>query len=195
LRVRELAVSDAFEFTPDQHKDERGLFLEWFVGDRFRKETGHTFDLAQANCSVSLEGVVRGIHFADVPPGQAKFVTCVSGAVLDVVVDLRVGSPRFGARDEVRLDDDDRRSLYVAEGLGHAFMALSDRATVMYLCSEQYDPTREHTVHALDPEIGISWPGHLSPLLSPRDAEAPSLRDARSGGILPTFDACRRLYG
>ena len=84
---------------------------------------------------MSAPGVLRGIHFSDVPPGQAKYVTCVAGAVLDVVVDIRVGSPTFGQWDSVLLDDVDRREIYLAEGLGHAFMSLADGSTVVYLCS------------------------------------------------------------
>src|SRR5690606_18710753 len=102
-------------------------------------------DLRQANCSVSSARVLRGLHFARVPPSQAKYVTCVRGSVFDVVVDIRVGSPTFGRWDAVRLDDRDRRTIYISEGLGHAFLALEDDSTVMYLCSAQYDPQREHT--------------------------------------------------
>ena len=105
---------------------------------------GHRLDLQQANCSVSAAGVLRGIHFADVPPGQAKYVTCVKGAVLDVAIDVRVGSPTFGTWDAVLLDDVDRRAVYLSEGLGHAFLSLEDDSTVLYLCSTGYSPGREH---------------------------------------------------
>ena len=143
---------------PAQHGDDRGVFLEWFREDAFVEATGHSLHLAQANCSVSSAGTLRGIHFAQLPPSQAKFVTCVHGAALDVVVDLRVGSPTFGQWDSVLLDDVDRRAIYLPEGLGHAFMALEDHTVVTYLCSAPYAPGREHGVHPLDPEIGIDWP-------------------------------------
>ena len=117
----------------------------------FREHAGHDLDLAQANCSVSAAGVLRGIHFSDVPPGQAKYVTCVRGAALDVVVDIRVGSPTFGQWDSVLLDDVDRREIYLAEGLGHAFMALEDDTTIVYLCSTGYAPGREHGVRPARP--------------------------------------------
>jgi dTDP-4-dehydrorhamnose 3,5-epimerase len=194
VKVRELAVPDSFEVTPAQHGDDRGVFLEWFSRSRFEEETGHRLPLAQANCSVSARGVVRGIHFADVPPGQAKYVSCAAGAVLDVVVDLRTGSPTFGSWDAVRLDDADRKAVYIAEGLGHAFMALSDRATLVYLCSEQYNPGREHGLHPLDPDVGIIWPDAGDVLLSPKDADAPTLQEAERAGLLPAFDACRAFY-
>ena len=120
MEFRELAVPGAWEITPRQFGDPRGVFLEWFKAERFTEAVGHPLDLQQANCSVSAAGVVRGVHFADVPPGQAKYVTCLTGAVLDVVVDIREGSPTFGTWDTVLLDDTDRRAIYLGEGLGHA---------------------------------------------------------------------------
>lgn len=194
MDFRELAVPDAFEITPRLRPDERGVFLEWFKDDAFLDAVGHPLRLAQANCSVSSRGTLRGIHFAQVPPGQAKYVTCLAGSLLDVVVDLRVGSPTFGAWDSVRLDDETRRAAYVAEGLGHAFMALSERATIAYLCSEGYAPGREHGVHPLDQEVGIRWPADEKRLLSPKDEKAPTLREAAQQGLLPSYDACRALY-
>ena len=193
MDVRELEIPGAWEISPEIRRDDRGAFLEWFRGDAFEKMTGHPFTLAQANCSVSSAGTLRGIHFAQLPPGQAKYVTCVAGAVLDVVVDLRVGSPTFGRWDAVRLDDDNRRAVYLSEGLGHAFMALADGSVVNYLCSAPYAPGREHGVHPLDPEVGIVWPTEgrdgrtLTPLLSPKDTAAPTLAEMRDSGLLPSY--------
>ena len=124
-------MEGAWTLEPKVFHDERGSFHEWFRGAEFREATGYDLALRQANLSVSRWGVVRGVHFADVPPGQAKYVTCVRGAVLDVVVDLRVGSPTFAQWEAVRLDDDTRHAVFVSEGLGHAFMALTDEATVV----------------------------------------------------------------
>lgn len=183
----ELDIAGAWLTTPRIHTDDRGSFLEWFRDSELGSDVGHHLDVAQANCSVSRLGVIRGIHFSDVPPGQAKYVTCASGAILDVVVDLRVGSPGFGRWQGVRLDDTDRRALYISEGLGHAFAALTDQATVMYLCSTPYAPGREHGVHPLDPAIGIAWPSEVEPVLSDKDAAAPSLAEAQSAGLLPDF--------
>ncbi|HYQ76436.1 dTDP-4-dehydrorhamnose 3,5-epimerase [Cellulomonas sp.] len=191
MQVRELTVPGAWEITPRQFGDPRGVFLEWFKDEAFTDAVGHRLDLQQANLSVSAAGVVRGIHFADVPPGQAKYVTCASGAVLDVVVDIRVGSPTFGQWDSVLLDDVDRRAIYLSEGLGHAFCSLEDDSTVLYLCSTGYSPGREHGIHPLDPEIGIAWPTEdragrpLTPLLSEKDTAAPTLAEARAQGLLP----------
>ena len=189
MKYRALNVPGSYEITPQQFGDDRGTFLEWFKDESFTAEVGHGVELAQANCSVSKRGVLRGIHFADVPPGQAKYVTCVRGAVLDVVVDIRVGSPTFGAWDSVLLDTVERRAVYLTEGLGHAFLSLEDDSTVVYLCSTPYAPGREHEVHPLDPAIGIDWPTEVTPLLSPKDAAAPTLAAAAEAGLLPTWEA------
>jgi dTDP-4-dehydrorhamnose 3,5-epimerase len=178
VKIRPLTIEGAFEVTPVQFGDPRGSFLEWYRFDKLAEVVGHPLDLAQANLSTSARDVVRGIHFADVPPGQAKYVTCVSGVILDVIVDLRVGSPTFGAWEGVRLDDEERKAVYLAEGLGHAFCALTEGATVTYLCSSTYRP-----------ELGIVWPAG-TPLLSTKDAEAPSLSAARESGLLPLYEAC-----
>lgn len=189
MGLRELSVPGAWEITPQVHRDERGTFTEWFTESAFGAMTGHRFDLRQANCSVSAAGVLRGLHFAQLPPGQAKYVTCVRGAVFDVVVDIRVGSPTYGQWDSVLLDDVNRRSIYLSEGLAHGFLALEDQSTVMYLCSSPYAPQREHTIAATDPAIGIEWPLPAAQLLlSGRDAEAPSLAEVRESGLLPTWD-------
>ena len=186
MKIRPLTIEGAWEITTTQHGDPRGLFMEWYRFDHLAEAVGHPLDLRQANLSVSAAGVVRGIHFADVPPGQAKFVTCVRGAVLDVVVDLRVGSPTFGRWEGVRLDDTDRAAVYLSEGLGHGFCALSDDATLAYLCSTTYNPTGEHGIHPLDPDLAIDWPAD-APQLSAKDEQAPTLAEALASGLLPRY--------
>jgi dTDP-4-dehydrorhamnose 3,5-epimerase len=189
VAIRELSIPGAWEITPQPHGDSRGMFFEWMTQSGFAEMTGHHLTLGQANCSVSAAGVLRGLHFAALPPSQAKYVTCVKGAVFDVAVDIRVGSPTYGQWDSVLLDDTSRRSIYLSEGLAHGFLALQDDSTVMYLCSTPYNPTREHTISATDPEIGIDWPLPADRLrLSDRDAVAPSLADVRAAGLLPTWE-------
>jgi len=188
-----LGIEGAWVFTPTVHADDRGAFLEAFRGSEFAADLGYRLEVGQVNCSVSRRGVLRGIHYADVPPGQAKYVTCVRGAVLDVVVDVRSGSDSFGKWEAVRLDDDSRRAIFLAEGLGHGFMALTDDATVMYLCSTGYAPGREHGVNPLDPAIGIGWPLEDldgEPVLSDKDAAAPMLEEALQAGALPRYADC-----
>jgi dTDP-4-dehydrorhamnose 3,5-epimerase len=191
MSFRELTVPGAYEFTPVQHGDGRGVFLEWFRGAPFQDAVGHPLTLAQANLSVSSRGTLRGVHFADVPPGQAKYVTCASGAVLDIVVDIRVGSPTFGQVDSVLLDTVDRRAIYLSEGLGHAFVALEDASTVLYLCSTPYAPGREHGITPLDPELALPLPADLELNLSEKDVAAPTLAEAAASGLLPRWDDCR----
>lgn len=187
----ELEIEGAFVFTPIQHADDRGVFLELFKSDVFARAVGHEFNLRQANLSHSSQGVVRGIHFADVPPSQAKYVTCVAGAVLDVVVDIRLGSPTFGRWQAVELNDENRCALYLTEGLGHGFVALSEQATVMYMCSEGYNPARERAINPLDADLAIAWPQNLQLRLSPKDEEAMSFAQAQDTGQLPTFADCQ----
>lgn len=195
VQIRELKIPDSYEITPTQFGDDRGVFLEWYRFDRLEEAVGHPLRLAQGNTSVSKRGVVRGIHFADVPPSQAKYVTANRGAVLDFVVDIRVGSPTFGKWDSVLLDDVDRRAIYIAEGLGHCFVALTDDATVSYLVTSTFDADREHGIDPTDPEIGLAFPETVGDLiLSPKDTDAPSLAEAATAALLPTWDAARRYY-
>lgn len=190
MTLRELSVPGAWEITPTVHGDTRGRFFEWFTDPEFTAMTGHRLDLHQANVSVSSAGVLRGLHFAQLPPSQAKYVTCMRGTVFDVVVDIRVGSPTFGRWDSVLLDDRHHRTIYLSEGLAHGFLALQDDSTVVYLCSAGYDPDREHTILATDPAVGIDWPIE-TPLLSERDAQAPVLAEVQAAGLLPTWDEAR----
>jgi dTDP-4-dehydrorhamnose 3,5-epimerase len=185
-----LGIEGARVRTPRIQRDDRGSFLESFRADELALDLGYRFEVAQANCSVSRRGVIRGIHFADVPPGHAKYVSCVRGAIVDIVVDLRVASPTFGRWEAVRLDEENRCSVYIAEGLVHAFMALTDECTVVYLRSTPYKPGGEHGIDPLDPAIGIEWPADVEPLLSPIDAAAPSLADAERAGLLPRYADC-----
>lgn len=195
VQIRELSIPDSYEVTPKQFGDDRGVFLEWYRFDHLEEVVGHSIDLKQANTSVSKRGSVRGIHFADIPPSQAKYVTAPHGAVLDFVIDIRVGSPTYGQWDSVLLDDVDRRAIYIAEGLGHCFVALTENATVSYLVTDTFNPGREHGINPLDPEIGLEFGIDLSEaLLSPKDTEAPSLAEAAASGLLPSWEAARAYY-
>ena len=194
MKVRELAVPDSYEVSTDVFPDERGLFLNPFRADVLAEAVGRPLTVAQTNHSASRRGVVRGVHFALVPPGQAKYVYCPRGAAFDVVVDIRVGSPTFGRHDVVRIDDRDFRAVYLAEGLGHMVVALEDDTVVSYLCSTGYDPAREKGISPSDPELDLPWPTGVEPALSPRDLAAPTLREAAEQGLLPTYEECRAFY-
>jgi len=194
MQFRRLSVPDAFEFTPRVFPDERGLFVAPFQEAAVREAVGHPLRLAQTNHSVSRRGAIRGIHFADTPPGQAKYIYCPRGALLDVVVDLRVGSPTFGQWDAARLDSTDFRAIYVAEGLGHGFIALEDDTVMAYLCSESYNPDGEHGITPIDPQLDLPWPVDIAPILSEKDTAAPTLAEARESGLLPMYDDCVKYY-
>ena len=194
-QIRDLSVPNSYEITPVQHGDDRGVFFESYRFDRLAEVIGHPLTLRQANTSVSRKGVVRGIHYADVPLGQAKYVTCLHGAVLDYVVDIRTGSPTFGQWDSVRLDTVDFRSVYLSEGLGHAFIALTEGAVVSYLVSDVYNRDREHGIDPLDETIGLVFPPEAGePLLSEKDLQAPGMAEAADSGVLPEWAATTAFY-
>lgn len=149
--------------------------------------------MAQTNHSRSRRGVVRGVHFTATPPGTAKYVYCARGRALDIVVDIRVGSPTFGRWDAVLLDQRDFRSVYLPVGVGHAFVALEEDTVVSYLLSRAYVPEHELALSALDPALGLPIPDDTPPLLSDRDQAAPTLAEAGERGLLPDYAACRSL--
>jgi dTDP-4-dehydrorhamnose 3,5-epimerase len=191
--MKPLSIEGAWLYEPEVHQDHRGSFTETFRADELAAETGYSFHVMQANCSVSKEGVIRGVHYADIPPGQAKFVTCARGAILDVIVDLRVGSPTFGQHERIALSHVRREAVFLSEGLGHAFQALTDDCVVSYLCSAVHDPSREHGINPLS--LGIRWYLKLGEILSPKDAAAPTLDEARDLGLLPFYDKRITLKG
>jgi dTDP-4-dehydrorhamnose 3,5-epimerase len=196
IEFEALPVSGVWRARPSVFTDSRGAFAEWFRPDQLLAATGQPFPVAQANQSSSRRGVLRGIHFADVPPGQAKWIRATAGEVLDVVVDLRIGSPTFAQHCAIRLTADDPTAVVIAEGLGHAFCALTDEATVNYLLSSSYNPAAEHAIDPFDLTLGIPWPLARDQLiLSERDAAAPSIAEAARAGLLPTWEACQALPG
>jgi dTDP-4-dehydrorhamnose 3,5-epimerase len=137
--------------------------------------------------------VIRGVHFADVPPGQAKYVYCTRGALLDVVVDIRVGSPTYGMVEAVELDAASSRAAYLAEGLGHAFVALEDDTVMCYLLSRSYVAADELSLSVFDPTIALPLPADIDPVLSERDRLAPTLAETHAAGLLPEYTMSRRL--
>ena len=187
MQIDELAFG-AFTVTPVVRGDSRGHFAEAFRADAFQQATGRPFPVAQVNTSVSRRGVIRGVHYALVPPGQAKYVSCVAGALLDILVDIRIGSPTFGEHVAVELDADTHAAVYIPEGLGHAFVARSEWATIHYLCSTPYTPDREFGVHPLDPELRLPFPDDVERVLSDRDAAAPTLAEAATLRQLPAYE-------
>jgi dTDP-4-dehydrorhamnose 3,5-epimerase len=183
-----LKIRGSWLFTPKKFDDDRGSFHESFKLSTIAEVLNRGFEVKQANQSVSKAGVIRGIHWADVPPGQAKYISCPKGAIWDVVVDLRVGSETFGQWDAVELSAENNNSILLEEGLGHAFLSLADGTVVSYLCSEPFNPSAEHAINPLDETISISFDSHWDSkafLVSPKDSEALSFIEAQNLGILP----------
>jgi dTDP-4-dehydrorhamnose 3,5-epimerase len=160
---------------PAVHRDARGFFVETFRASAL-EERGIRETWVQDNHSRSARGVLRGMHFS-VGDGQAKLVRCARGRVLDVVVDIRRGSPTYGRWGSVVLDDEHHRQIYIPIGFAHGFVVLSDVADVAYRCSSYYDPAVERGFAWDDPDVGIAWPGDLAVEVSPRDSGAPRLAD------------------
>jgi epimerase EvaD len=200
LRARRLAVEGAFELTPTVFPDDRGLFLSPFQEPGFLAATGHRlFPVAQTNHSLSARGVVRGVHFTVTPPGSAKYVYCPHGRALDIIVDIRVGSPTFGACDAVLLDQTDFRAMYFPVGVGHAFVALADDTVMAYLVSSSYVAENELAISPFDPALELPVPSDIEPIVSDRDRAAPTFAEALERGVLPTYEHSLRvekeLYG
>lgn len=169
-----LGIQGAWLFRSDIHADERGFFREWFRVDALKEQLGFKFDVAQANISKSNKSVARGIHFSTASHGQAKWVTCAQGSIWDVVVDIRPNSPTFKKWISLQLEASDGQSIFIGDGLGHAFLALEDESVLSYLTTATYDPKTEFTVNIRDPELKISWPT-FEINLSSRDINAPTL--------------------
>ncbi|MFI9721099.1 dTDP-4-dehydrorhamnose 3,5-epimerase family protein [Streptomyces sp. NPDC052396] len=184
MKITETAVPGAFVITPDLIPDERGNFYEAMRTDEFARVMGVDFTPVQINYSVSRRNTLRGLHSVTIPPGQAKFVTCVRGSLRDIVVDLRVGSPTFGHYDSNVLDADSGRSVYIPEGVGHGFLTLEEDSCICYVVSSTYVPGTQIDINPLDPDLDLPWGFTEPPLISDKDAGAQSLAEAAAAGIL-----------
>jgi dTDP-4-dehydrorhamnose 3,5-epimerase len=188
-----MGIQGAFVFKPVRHEDSRGHFQESFRLSSLDKELGLDFEVKQVNQSTSAQGVIRGIHFADNPPGQAKYLNCLKGAIWDVVVDLRTGSPTFGKWEGIEISADNGKSVLIAEGLGHGFLSLEAGSVVSYMCSEEYNPKTERQINPLDKDLGIDFSGFGAKfgltefLLSEQDKHAQGFKEALDSGLLPDY--------
>ena len=188
MNIAPLSIPGSFVVSNTVHSDDRGEFVEWFRADAVVEHTGLHFVPVQANLSVSAAGSLRGIHYADVPPGQAKYVLCVTGSILDYVIDIRVGSPTFGQWEAVTLSSKNRNAIILDVGLGHAFVALEPNTTVSYLVTDVYKPHAEHAISPFDPDVGLTFPFPTDALLvSPKDQSALTLEQAKVADKLPMW--------
>ena len=188
MSLQELSIAGAFLAIHNVFPDERGIFREWFKAEEIASINPH-FEVKQANYSRSNQCVIRGIHYSIAPQGQAKIVTCASGRIIDVLIDLREGSPTFLNVHYVELSEDSGKVVYIPTGVGHGYIVESDSAAVTYLTSSGYAPQYEKAICPTDPELVIEWavPQGKIAVISKADSTAPTLARAKELGTLPTF--------
>jgi dTDP-4-dehydrorhamnose 3,5-epimerase len=186
MELRPLNIEGAWLAESPIWRDDRGFFREWFKREEILSKTGVDFSTQQANISVSSKGTLRGIHYSIAPRGQAKWITCVSGSIQDVIVDIRPNSETFGQWVDVELKGDSGKALFISEGLGHGFLALEEQSAVAYLISTTYSQDHEFEINPFDQKIGIKWAMEVSDLkISGKDKSAPTLAERLVEGKLP----------
>jgi dTDP-4-dehydrorhamnose 3,5-epimerase len=186
VKLTELSIPGLFVLDSPVHGDDRGFFREWFKLSDF-EDAGVDFHAQQANLSLSGRDVVRGLHYSLAPQGQAKVVTCVLGELDDVIVDIRVGSPTFGKVEVIHLAANEGRSVLVPRDVAHGYCATTDHAALSYLISSPFNAAMELEINPFDPDIAVPWPVRGEPILSAKDAAAPSLEQRRDAKELPLF--------
>jgi dTDP-4-dehydrorhamnose 3,5-epimerase len=191
MELTPLGIEGAWLAESPVWRDDRGFFREWFKREEIFSKTGIDFSAQQANISVSNKGVIRGIHYSLAPEGQAKWITCVTGSIIDVIVDIRPNSPTYKKVEYVNLKGNESCSLLIGEGLGHGFIALEDGSSLSYLLSSPYLPEAEFEILPTDETLKVNWLRELGAefgiVLSPKDSQAPTLEDRRVQGKLPQW--------
>lgn len=186
MKLTPLGINGAWLAESPVWSDDRGFFREWFKSEDVKAVTGRDFGIEQANISLSSAGTLRGIHYSIALRGQAKWITCVSGSIQDVIVDIRLDSKTFGEWVDVELSGNSGQAVFISEGLGHGFLALEDNTTVAYLVSTPFSPKEEFEINPLDEKIGIKWGMELDSLkISNKDRIAPTLAGRLTEGKLP----------
>lgn len=194
MKAERLAVEGALVFTPEVFPDQRGLFVSPYQKQAFVQAHGGPLPpVAQTNHSRSRQGVVRGIHYTVTPPGTAKYVYCAAGEAIDIVVDIRVGSPTFGKWDAVLVNPREFRAVYFPVGVGHAFISLADDTVMSYMLTESYVSENEKAISAFDTELRLPIPDDIEPIVSERDKVAPRLAEAAAAGLLPDYHRCQAI--
>ena len=192
MDFEKLEIDGSWVINFNKFEDNRGYFFESFKLNLCEEIFKRPLSIKQANTSVSKKGSVRGIHYALVPPSQAKYVHCQQGSIIDYVIDIRVGSPTFSQFVEVELSATNPQAIFIEEGLAHAFVALEDETVVTYFVSENYNPEREKGINPFDSDLNIKWPS-INLELSEKDKLAISLKEARVQNLLPMFDDCKKF--
>jgi dTDP-4-dehydrorhamnose 3,5-epimerase len=192
MKAQPLKILGSWKIEFQKFDDNRGFFYESFKEEDFKKLIGRNLNIKQTNTSSSSKGSVRGIHYALVPPSQAKLVQCQRGSIKDYVIDIRVGSPTFGQFEEIELNENSASAVFIEEGLAHAFVALENQTVVTYFVTEKYNPEREKGINPFDKTLNVQWPD-LELVLSEKDKQAISLEEAKNQGLLPSFDECKKF--
>lgn len=191
---RNLAVEGALAFTPQIFTDDRGVSVSPFQAAAFADALGHrSFPAMQIHHSISRRGVVRGAHFTRTPPGVAKYAYCARGRLIDMVVDVRTGSPTYGLSDSVLLDEAEYGAVYLPVGVAHAFVALEDDTVLCHLTSGEHVPENELAISVYDAALGLSIPRDVEPIMSRRDLAAPTLAEVEADGLLPDYARCQEI--
>ena len=186
MKLTPLGIDGAWLAESPVWSDERGFFREWFKSEDVKAATGRDFGIEQANISLSSAGTLRGIHYSIAPRGQAKWITCVSGSIQDVIVDIRPDSITFGKWIDVELKGNSGKAVLISERLGHGFLALGENTSVAYLVSTPFSPSDEFEINPLDQNLGIKWRQDLfSFKISDKDKIAPTLAERLKEGKLP----------
>jgi dTDP-4-dehydrorhamnose 3,5-epimerase len=192
MKAQPLKIPGSWKIEFQKFDDNRGFFYESFKEEDFKKLIGRNLNIKQTNTSSSSKGSVRGIHYALVPPSQAKLVQCQRGSIKDYVIDIRIGSPTFGQFEEIELSENSASAIFIEEGLAHAFVALENQTVVTYFVTEKYNPEREKGINPFDKTLNVKWPD-LELILSEKDKQAISLEESKSQGLLPSFDECKKF--
>jgi len=188
MKFTALGIEGAWLAESPVWADQRGCFREWFKAEEIYATTGILFPIQQANFSQSQRGVIRGIHYSLTPLGQVKWITCISGSINDVIVDLRPNSPTFKKAEYVHLTPESGFSILIGTGLGHGFESLEDNSAVAYLLSSKYSPEHEFGINPFDVGLSLNWKvSEGEAILSQKDLEAPSLQSAYSKKFLPAI--------
>ena len=190
MKTTPLKISGSWIIEFQKFEDNRGYFYESFKEEDFQKQIGRKLSIKQTNTSSSSKGSVRGIHYALVPPSQAKLIQCQRGSIIDYVIDIRVGSPTFGKFEKIELSENSPTAIFIEEGLAHAFVALENNTFVTYYVSEKFNSEREKGINPFDKTLNVRWPD-LELILSEKDKLAISLDEAKNQGLLPSFDECK----
>jgi len=192
MKVTPLKFDGSWIIELKKFEDSRGFFYESFRDEIAKKYFGRELNVKQSNTSVSKKGSVRGVHYALLPPSQAKYVQCQKGSIIDYVIDIRLGSPTFSQFVEVELNATNPQAIFIEEGLAHAFVALEDETVVTYFVSENYNLEREKGINPFDSDLNIKWPD-INLELSEKDKLAISLKEAQVQNLLPMFDDCKKF--